>query len=822
MKQLLLRLLALLLGLTAGAWAGAPTTINDFHLPGSQPLQSGLIDLPSGCGCHSNYDESYEPMFTWQGSMMAHAQRDPLYLATLAVANQDAPQSGDLCIRCHAPRGWLEGRSTPTDGSALTSGDRESIVCHFCHKAIKPTQAGVNPYPGDTTYTDSTYAADQVYIGSMTDTTSVSGNGYYIIDSLDWRRGQYADADPPHNWYYSPYHRDAAMCGTCHDVSNPVFTIDGNGKYQPNSFDTPSPDFDTYTMFPVERTYSEWKMSEYNSAAGVYAPQFGGNVDTVRVCQDCHMQTVTGKAAKGGTPTRDNVGKHDLTGGNTFTPLMIDRAFPGDNVDPVALDSGIARATTMLQLAATMDLSASDDGTNHEVDVEITNQTGHKLPSGYPEGRRIWIAVQAYSETDQLLYASGAYDTSTAVLDHDVDLKVYQIKPGISTTLAPVVGEAAGPSFHFVLNDTIYSDNRIPPRGFTNANFAAIQSPPVAYTYADGQYWDNTLYTIPGAAAKVRVTLYYQTTSKEYVEFLQTENTTNDWGDSLYTFWTAYGQSLPVAMVTDSLSLTPIQTTNQPPVLASIGPQSTDEGVQLTFGVSATDPDGTTPVLTMSTLPGTATFTDHNDGTGTFDWTPTFDDAGSYDVTFYATDDSAAVDSEVVTITVNNVNRPPVLTSIGNRSVTVPDALTFDVSATDPDGQAVILTADPLPGTATFTDHNDGTGTFDWTPLEADTGSYDITFVAGDGGLADSELVTVTVLPPGTCCIARGNVDHSSDGEVIVSDLTYLVAFLFQGGPDPVCEEEADVDASGAINVSDLTYLVIYLFQGGDTPAPCL
>ncbi|MFH1372842.1 MAG: hypothetical protein ABII79_03495 [bacterium] len=58
-------------------------------------------------------------------------------------------------------------------------------------------------------------------------------------------------------------------------------------------------------------------------------------------------------------------------------------------------------------------------------------------------------------------------------------------------------------------------------------------------------------------------------------------------------------------------------------------------------------------------------------------------------------------------------------------------------------------------------------------------------------------------------------------GSIDVADNTYLVAYLFQGGPDPPCAEEADVDASGGNDVGDLTYLVAYLFQGGPAPAPC-
>ena len=69
--------------------AAVATTIDDFFLPGSQPGQSGSFDSPTSCAsCHGGYDTSVEPTFNWQGSMMAQAMRDPLYLASLTIANK--------------------------------------------------------------------------------------------------------------------------------------------------------------------------------------------------------------------------------------------------------------------------------------------------------------------------------------------------------------------------------------------------------------------------------------------------------------------------------------------------------------------------------------------------------------------------------------------------------------------------------------------------------------------------------------------------------------------------------------------------------------
>ncbi|HEU4436512.1 MAG TPA: hypothetical protein VFR89_03535, partial [candidate division Zixibacteria bacterium] len=328
-------------------------------------------------------------------------------------------------------------------------------------------------------------------------------------------------------------------------------------------------------------------MSAYNSPTGVYAPQFGGNKQYVSTCQDCHMKDVTGVGCnKAGAPVRNDLPLHDMTGGNSFIPLLVRDLFPAE-VDTVALTAGIQRAIGMLQKAAYMTLNVSAQGSDYLARVRVTNETAHKLPSGYPEGRRIWLNVKAYDTTGSLIFESGAYDQATAVLTHDAALKVYEIEPGLSSDLAPALGYPAGPSFHFVLNNQIYKDNRIPPRGFTNANFAAIGSPPVAYSYADGQYWDETDYLVPGATARVMATLYYQTISKEFVEFLRDENRTNQWGQTLYDRWAARGKSAPVAMNSQIVDLRPIADTQAPTVPENLSARAVSPSqINLAWGAS--------------------------------------------------------------------------------------------------------------------------------------------------------------------------------------------------------------------------------------------
>jgi hypothetical protein len=61
--------------------------------------------------------------------------------------------------------------------------------------------------------------------------------------------------------------------------------------------------------------------------------------------------------------------------------------------------------------------------------------------------------------------------------------------------------------------------------------------------------------------------------------------------------------------------------------------------------------------------------------------------------------------------------------------------------------------------------------------------------------------------------------DVSNDGIVNVSDVVYLLAFIFGGGPYPVPWAAAvEIDASPIVNVSDAVYLVAYIFGGGPPP----
>lgn len=614
--------------------AVAPT---DVQFPGTQPGQAALLPVVPNCaGCHGYYDQATEPLENWMGSMMAQAGRDPVFWAALAVAEGDYPGAGDFCIRCHSPRGWQEGRAVPTDGSGLDPvTDADGIECGICHSLVNPDQS---EHPGQ-------QIAPYIANDGGSPPEGFYGSGMQVHSGTQVRYGPYASVTAPHGVTQSLFHRKPELCGTCHDVSNPLVgdLAANNGAMTP----LPPGQFSGVAGAPVtqkaaflnppyaygivERTFSEHKasslsstpVSSYNSLPSdlkrgaikraydqaQLAGQGGDYEDgTTRMftCQGCHVEPVTGQGASfGSPPLRNDLPLHDMTGGNTWVPNAIqwlDNQVPSklrlgqglNGIQTMAMDRGVIRARNSLQRAGALDIT---DNT-----LRVTNLTGHKLITGYPEGRRMWLRVRWLNEQLQVLQEDGAYDTFTTTANGtnytvssitDPSARIYETKLAISQdwalqllglgidpltplefdrvtgqptfTLAQLAASPPGTShesFHFVLNNTVKSDTRIPPYGFDRNEAEKRNALPVPATQygnpAPGgtyDYFDDVALTPPAGATRAEVELLYQTSSWEYIQFLLLANPgTSPFlataGQDLFDAYMATGQSTPEVMTT--------------------------------------------------------------------------------------------------------------------------------------------------------------------------------------------------------------------------------------------------------------------------------
>lgn len=67
-----------------------------------------------------------------------------------------------------------------------------------------------------------------------------------------------------------------------------------------------------------------------------------------------------------------------------------------------------------------------------------------------------------------------------------------------------------------------------------------------------------------------------------------------------------------------------------------------------------------------------------------------------------------------------------------------------------------------------------------------------------------------------SCCDLPG--DASDNGAVNILDITFLIAYLYKGGPEPNCLYEGDADGNETINILDITRLIAFLYKGGPEP----
>jgi hypothetical protein len=694
------------------AFAASALPPTEVIQPGSQPpeivggfalAQPDLVALlPSSTSsafacvqCHYNAGSSDTWIHRgWRGSMMAHASRDPLMWPALAVAEQDYAGAGDTCIRCHVTKGWIEGRSVPSDGSALLPDDADGVTCHLCHRLAKPDSSeasAVGAQAANFAAFGPACATGDANAGVACDagtgipcsggaaacaSESFTGNALIALfqdaaapEDIS-RLGPYANAQATnfHSWKQSLFQRDGALCGTCHDVSNPI-TGDlapahgrlagplpaGAFSAAPNGPVTDKAGFQNppYAYGVEQRTYSEWVASAFATTpvssfdalpaelkavdgalarvAAAAAPNGGNYADgTLRTftCQGCHLRPIAAVGCAFSGNSRNDLPAHDLSGANTFAPRAIlylddvtlhgtSRLRLGGGLDAYTRDattSGIARAEASLRSAASLQLMQPASLLANT--VRVVNLSGHKLFTGYPEGRRMWLNVKWYGPGDALLREDGAYGALAVAEDLDGDgnfpdtvqtlldpahTVIWNAESGVSkawatrlvdvlgvapstplafdratgavtATLADAAAPAAAsvtPSFHLALDDTVIRDNRIPPwqMDFSEASKRnALPVPPSQYLApgvvpaagAAYLHYADVPLDPPAGARRAEVALLYQTASWEYVQFLWKANDRGNAflasvGDDLLEAWLATGQSAPVVMATLSV-----------------------------------------------------------------------------------------------------------------------------------------------------------------------------------------------------------------------------------------------------------------------------
>jgi glucose/arabinose dehydrogenase len=481
--------------------AGTPLDAGPIDFGGGTPpggLAGGVpFTTPDVCkACHDRRSGDpdagtlYMPYDGWVSTMMGNAIRDPLFQAALTIANQDVLGIGQWCLRCHSPSSYVAGHGVPPDGSALDSVDVSGVSCEVCHRSK-----------------------------TGPDGTALVGNAQLLFEPSLLVHGPYdTTASPAHNSVLDPFTSSSALCGQCHQVVNPVISVAG-----------------TERPFPLDTTYLEWEQSAYASGAAAMS------------CQQCHMAVFPGEHTVGGQGggLRLNPRRHTFAGANVWGLAAVMAAAP--ELAAFADDFAETQAAALRSLASAATVSVIvppgvlSSGSLVPVTVRVTNLTGHKLPTGYADGRRVFVELSVNGQV-----VSGAYDADAGVLVDDGQLQVFEATHG----------QSDGGSHHIALDDTVLKDTRVPPLGFR----PTVDTAPVGATYltdADGGAlgFVDTVYQVtvppyqgPDGGVTITARLYHQATTRQYVEALEAANGTDGTGSTLMSIYASTGMAPPVEM----------------------------------------------------------------------------------------------------------------------------------------------------------------------------------------------------------------------------------------------------------------------------------
>ncbi|MBD3226443.1 MAG: tandem-95 repeat protein, partial [Caldithrix sp.] len=242
---------------------------------------------------------------------------------------------------------------------------------------------------------------------------------------------------------------------------------------------------------------------------------------------------------------------------------------------------------------------------------------------------------------------------------------------------------------------------------------------------------------------------------------------------------------------TENLQIT-VEHVNRPPKIAPIAGQSVSENETLTFEVVGSDPDIEDEGkwrLTTKDLPQGARF---DSTSGMFTWTPTFEQSGTYTVTFINTDPNGLSARQQVEINVKHVNRTPVFEPIARQSVDENQWLRLSIPpATDPDVEdegKLTYKVENLPEGAEF---DADSLKLNWKPTYQQAGKYQIIVAVSDGEFTVEKPLEISVNH-----VNRSPQLQTVDDKTVDENSSLIVKPQFSD-PDQEDEGRLSVSATG-------------------------
>ncbi len=411
----------------------------------------------------------------WETSVMANSARDPYWHAVVASELHQFPMLedtiNDKCTVCHAPMAndfakkegldlrlfdkstvgaidYQPGIYSMNEENELFNHAMDGVSCSLCHQ-MEDVNFG----------NDESMTGGYTILGSPTgDVADRPAYGQYTDPDVGYMRQQ-AGFLPQ----YGPHLSTSESCATCHNLN--LQPVNSNGET-----------VEGVDHFAEQAIYTEWLKSDY---------AIGGPKEAS--CQDCHMPVVDEEVyiGQGAPEKREDFAEHVFLGANTVMQDMFKNFSDQLGIKPgLDFDGAIARNREFLTTSADVTISqgAVSDGTL-SFDVNIQNNTGHKLPGGY-HSRRVYLHVQVIDSSGQQVFESGRINANGSIVGVSEDSSPASWEQHYDVITSPtqvqvyqsIVGDINGDRTHSLLDGSQYlKDNRLLPSGF---NRFTIQNDP--------------------------------------------------------------------------------------------------------------------------------------------------------------------------------------------------------------------------------------------------------------------------------------------------------------------------------------------------------
>ena len=543
-----------IVAIAALAWALALFTAApraaDQQRPGATPANPhrdlSLFAHSDECiACHNNLSaaggEDVSIGTSWRSTIMAHSSRDPYWQASVRREAIDHPSHSadiqDECAACHMPMprriahaAGAKGEVFPhlpiaRDQSALQRLAGDGVSCTVCHQ-IAPDGLG----------TRDNFNANFVMKPTPPDGARLIYGNY----DIDAGRRAIMHSVTGFQQEAAPHIKQSELCATCHTLITQAFGPDGA----------------VIGELHEQMNFQEWQHSDFAKT-------------DQRSCQSCHMPQVAGpiRIASVLGDQRDSLARHTFVGGNAHMLRLLNRFRDELGVTAPAPELEATIRATIRQLqqdTATIRVSAPQLASGRlAFDVEVTNLTGHKFPTGYPS-RRAWLHVTVRDARGGIAFESGAINDAASITGNDNDRNAAAYEPHYEEIASAdqvqiyesILGDRAGAVTTGLLTATQYlKDNRLLPRGFDKATAApeigVFGAARTDRDFAGGG--DRVRYRVPVSGDgphRVEVELRYQSIGFRWASNLESIKADEPARFVSYYKATAAGSSVVVAAAT--------------------------------------------------------------------------------------------------------------------------------------------------------------------------------------------------------------------------------------------------------------------------------